>query len=240
MNHDDPPLPDDSDAQPPSPDGVQTAMVHLYRGEMDRMTVWRQRLDVTSNWTILLVVALITFTLGAPEVPHFTLLLGLALIALSVLIEGRRYRFLHHSAWRLYLIEQGYFAGLLDPAGEPRIADWRQRLSDDLRRPRLLVSWLLGTRVRLRRNYLMIFYFVTAAWIAKLFIHPARPHSAGEFFERLAVGDMLPPWFVAICAVVFVGGATLLAVTCPAAEKIEKWGTGFLTDREPAGTSRQA
>ena len=43
-----------------------TAVVHLYRGEMQRMTVWRQRLDVTSNWAILLTVGLTTFTLGGP------------------------------------------------------------------------------------------------------------------------------------------------------------------------------
>ena len=62
------------------------AIVHFCRGEIQRLTVWRQRLDVTSNWSILLMVALITFTLGSPDVPHFTLLLGLALIAISVLI----------------------------------------------------------------------------------------------------------------------------------------------------------
>ena len=82
---------------------------------MNRLTVWRQRLDVTTNWAIILATALSTFTLGAADVPHYTLLLGLALFSFSLLIEGRRYRHLHHSKWRLYLLESGLFAQLLDP-----------------------------------------------------------------------------------------------------------------------------
>ena len=213
---------------PPELDSVSfhAAMVHLYRGEMQRLTVWRQRLDVTSNWAILLVVALTTFTLGAVEVPHFTLLLGLAILGISVLIEGRRYRHLHHSGWRLYLIEQGYFAEMLGPS-RALAANWRQRLADDLRRPRLLIGWFKGMRVRLRRNYLVVLYFVTAAWITKLFIHPTRPTTFQEFLDRFGVGELIPPWIVVLTASVFVFGATLLAVTCRPAERIEKWGGAF-------------
>jgi uncharacterized membrane protein len=201
------------------------------------MTVWRRRLDVTSNWAILLTVALITFTLGTPDVPHFTLLFGLVLIGISVLIEGRRYRHLHHSGWRLYLIELGYFANLLHPSSPPPKIEWRRTLADDLRRPRLLVSWFKATRVRLRRNYLMILYFVTAAWVTKLFIHPARPTSVHDFYDRLAVGELIPSWFVAVTAVAFVGGANGLAATCPPAEELEKWGRAFgdFPDQDESG-----
>jgi uncharacterized membrane protein len=215
----------------PEPSGFHGAIAHLYRGEMQRMTVWRQRLDVTSNWAILLIVALTTFTLGSTDVPHFTLLLGLALIGISVLIEGRRYRHLHHSGWRLYLIELGYFANLLQPtphASSARAADWRSLLAEDLRRPRLLISWFKATRVRMRRNYLLVLYFVFAAWITKLFIHPRRPASVQEFYHRFAVGELLPSWSVAASAFAFVAGATLLAVSCPAAERIEKWSGTFI------------
>jgi uncharacterized membrane protein len=217
-----------------------TSIAHLYRGEMQRMTVWRQRLDITSNWAILLTVALTTFTLGHPDVPHYTLLLGLALIGISVLIEGRRYCHLHHSGRRLYLIEVGYFAHLLDPAGQPHPSNWRELLADDLRRPRLLLSWFAGTRVRLRRNYLLILFFVTAAWVTKLFIHPGRPDSVGDFYARMAVGELLPPWFVAVTAVIFVGGAVVLALTCRPAERIEKWGGAFLKPPEPDATTGAA
>jgi uncharacterized membrane protein len=196
---------------------------------MQRLTVWRQRLDITSNWAILLTVAMTTFTLGAADVPHFSLLLGLALIGISVLIEGRRYCHLHHSGMRLYLMELGYFADLLNPSGEFPKIDWRAKLAQDLRHPRLRLSWFAGARIRLRRNYLMILYFVTAAWITKLFIHPdGKPDSIGEFYNRLAVGELIPSWFVAVTAFMFVVGATWLVLTCPPAESVEKWGRAVL------------
>lgn len=94
MSSDNQPVPDQN------PTIKATSIAHLYRGEMNRLTVWRQRLDVTTNWAILVATALATFTLGAAEVPHSTLLLGLGLIGTSILIEGRRYRHLHHRSRR--------------------------------------------------------------------------------------------------------------------------------------------
>lgn len=213
------------------PKGFESSMVHLYRGEMNRMTVWRERLDITSNWAILLTVGLTTFTLGSVDVPHYTLLLGLALIAISILIEGRRYRHLHHSKWRLYLIEYGYFAEILDPTADDPMADWRRILARDLRHTAWGISWMTAIRVRLRRNYLMLFYFVTSVWIAKLFIHPDSPRSLTEFMLRMRVGqNFLPPWFVASTAAFFVIGATALAISCPPAEHLEDWTSRYLKE----------
>lgn len=206
--------------------GFHTAMVHLYRGEMNRMTVWRQRLDITGNWAILLTVGLTTFTLGSIDVPHYTLLLGLSLIGISILIEGRRYRHLYHSKWRLYLMEVGYFTELLSSSPVEASFDWRKVLARDLRCPRLNISWITATRARLRRNYLLLFYFVTGVWITKLFIHPQSPASPAEFMARLSIGELFPAWFVAATATLFVGGATALACTCPSLEKLEDWGGG--------------
>lgn len=211
-----------------TPSEYHTAMAHLYRGEMNRMTVWRQRLDITSNWAIILTTGLTTFTLGSRDVPHYTLLLGLALIGISILIEGRRYRHLHHAKWRIYLLEFGYFAELLDPDGtcDP-LPDWRWLLAADLRHAHFAIDWLTAIRVRLRRNYLLLVYFVTAIWITKLYIHPGRPHHLMDFYDRLAVGDFIEPWFVALSAVVFIASATLLAITCPPAERLEDWSAHY-------------
>ncbi len=51
-------------------------------------------------------------------------------------------------------------------------------------------------RLRLRRNYLMVIGFMSAVWVAKLFIHPTRATSLSEFYSRLHVGEFIPPWFV--------------------------------------------
>jgi uncharacterized membrane protein len=217
-------------ADPAAPAGFDTAMAHLYRAEMNRMTVWRQRLDVTSNWAILLTLGLTTFTLGSTAVPHYVLLLGLALVGISVLIEANRYRHLHHSKWRLHLLEVGYFNPLLRDAGNPCQdsstsggGDWQRMLRADLLRPRLLIGSLTAMRVRLRRNYLLLFLFVTGVWLTKLFIHPRSPQTLDEFYSRFSVAGLIPAWFVAITAPLFVIIATALALTCPPAEQLEDW-----------------
>ncbi len=53
-----------------------TSIAHLYRGEMQRITVWRARLDSTTQWAIILTTALTTFVLGSASAPHFIMLLG--------------------------------------------------------------------------------------------------------------------------------------------------------------------
>jgi len=216
----------DSELPSKSTRGRDADMVvaHLYRAEMHRMSVWRQRLDVTTNWAVILATALTTFTLGSVEVPHYTLLLGLALVLISILLEGRRYRHLHHSKWRLYLLESGFFANMFCPAttSDPS-PDWSRLLAADLRHTHFSVSWLTGMRLRLRRNYLLIIGFMSAVWIAKLFIHPTRATNLAEFFARLHVGDFIPSWLVAATAFVFLVTAAILGLTCPPAEELEDW-----------------
>jgi uncharacterized membrane protein len=207
---------------------TSAAIAHLYRGEMNRLTVWRQRLDVTSNWAIVLATGLATFTLGHPDVPHYTLLLGLALFSFALIIEGRRYRHLHHSKWRVYLMHLGFFAEFLDPAPAGRVPpNWRQLLAADLRRTHFLISVFTAIRVRLRRNYLLLLLFLTGVWVIKLIIHPARPSSLAALYSRLAVGDIIPPWFVAVTSLAFVVTAILLSWTCPSAEEIEDWSAHY-------------
>ncbi|MGC8724818.1 MAG: DUF2270 domain-containing protein [Acidobacteriota bacterium] len=215
-----------------------TAMAHLYRAEMHRMTVWRQRLDVTTNWAFLLTMGLTTFTLGSTLVPHYIMLLGLAAVAISILIEARRYRHLHHSQWRLHTLEHGYFSRLLK--SQPITAEdrWRKNLACDLEKPRLLLDLFTACRLRLRRNYLLLIYFMTAVWLTKIFVHPENPKTAREFHARFAVGGLFPPWFVVITSAVFIFAATLLALTCPSAEVVEGRLYNRCTEAEPSSQRR--
>lgn len=198
-----------------------TAMAHLYRAEMHRMTVWRQRLDVTTNWAFLLTMGLTTFTLGSPGVPHYIMLLGLAAVAISILIEARRYRHLHHSQLRLHVMEHGYFSRLLKGHALGSEDPWRKSLACDLEKPRLVLGLFTACRLRLRRNYLLLIYFMTSVWLTKIFVHPANPGDASEFISRFAVGGLFHPWFVVITAALFILVASLLALTCPSAEMVE-------------------
>jgi len=207
--------------RPGEPEGFHQAMVHLYRGEMQRTTVWRSRLDTTSNWAILLSTGMTTFALGSPNIPHFILLLGLALIGICIFIEARRLRHLLHSKWRLHMLEAHYFGGWLRAPSSDGKASWREELAKDLERPCLTTGTFMALRMRLRSNYLLLVYFVSSVWLAKLFVHPLSAADVYEFYARMAVGELLPSWFVAATAGVFVLAATILVIRTPSAETVD-------------------
>jgi uncharacterized membrane protein len=211
--------------RPPDPGAFHTAMAHLYRGEMHRMTVWRQRLDVTTNWAILLTGGMTTFALGSPAVPHYVLLLGFALIAVSLFIESRRYQRLHHSRWRLHVMEACYFAPMLEGRADCEDLAWRATIARDLHEPQMFVSWFTAIKVRLRRNYLLLVVFIFAVWVTKLFIHPTDPSHLVELWGRLGVGGVVPSWMVATSAGVFLVLCSVLAATAKSAESIEEAAT---------------
>jgi len=196
-------------------------MAHLYRGEMQRMTVWRSRLDTTSNWAILLTTGMTTFALGSTTIPHYILLLCLALIGICMVIEARRYRHMLHSKWRVHVLEANYFGHQICPNEPVSDPGWRERLAEDLRNPTLRTSLLMAFRLRLRRNYLLLVYFISAVWLTKIFLHPVGAKDVYEFSERLAVGEMIASWFVAITAAFFVLTCTALAALSPSEEAME-------------------
>src|ERR1044072_7927445 len=47
--------------RPLTPTEFNTAMVHLYRGEVGRANTWRMRLDGTTNWAVLTTGATLSF-----------------------------------------------------------------------------------------------------------------------------------------------------------------------------------
>lgn len=222
-------IPSDVDARSDRPPVDQscfhTCMTHLYRGEMHRMTTWRTRLDTTSHWAILVTTGMTTFALGSRELPHYVLLLGLAINTIFMLMEARRYQHLHHSRWRIQLLEHNYFANQLQPDAPLKDPCWRARLAADLERPHLTISLFLAARLRLRRNYLMLVYFITAVWAAKLFIYPQTPSRLADLYARLAVAELFPSWFVAVTAGFFLLTASLLALLTPSEETLERWNT---------------
>ena len=148
------------------------------------------------------------------------LALCLALIGICMVIEARRYRHMLHSKWRVHFLEANYFGRQVCP-GEP-VPDpgWRKILAADLRSPALATSLFMAFRLRLRRNYLLLVYFISGVWLTKVFLHPVGAEDVWEFHSRLAVGDLFASWFVAITAAAFVMGCTALAVLTPSEEAL--------------------
>src|SRR4051812_40623010 len=69
-----------------------TAMVHFYRGEIQRANTWRNRLDTTTNWAIVTTGAAISFALSSANNSHVILLIEMLMVLIFLWIEARRYR----------------------------------------------------------------------------------------------------------------------------------------------------
>ena len=75
-----------------------TAMVHLFRAEVQRANVWRQRLDTTTNWAVVSAGATLSIAFSQPDVHHGVIILNTLLTTWFLFIEARRDRY--YELWR--------------------------------------------------------------------------------------------------------------------------------------------
>ncbi|RVB60801.1 DUF2270 domain-containing protein, partial [Mesorhizobium sp. M7A.F.Ca.CA.004.06.1.1] len=73
----------DASAQPAGPvlssaERVNT-LSHFHRAEIARMAGWRDRLDLTTNWAITVVAALLSVSLSTASAHHGVLLFAMLL-----------------------------------------------------------------------------------------------------------------------------------------------------------------
>jgi uncharacterized membrane protein len=100
--------------------------------------------------------------------------------------------------------------------GELSRADhWRARLDPTtnwaiaLDRPTFKISALEAIGIRLRYNYLWIYFAILAAWLAKLHIHPTQAASFSEVVDRMAIGPISGPVVLVGVLILYVGAVTL-------------------------------
>src|SRR5712691_2306123 len=93
--------------------GYVNAMSHFYRGEMGRIMVWRQRLDITTNWAITSSTAIITIAFANAAVPHIIFFFNLAIVWVMLWIEARRYRFYDAFRARIRMLEAHFLVPMV-------------------------------------------------------------------------------------------------------------------------------
>jgi uncharacterized membrane protein len=141
-------------------------IAHYYRGEMTRMGGWRSRIDLTTNWAITVVGAMLSVSLSAPTAHHGVVLLAMLLITLLLVIESRRYRFFDVYRARVRYLERRWFAEMFAPESGCT-EDWLPDLGENLRRPTFLISLPQAFSRRLGRNYLWMYLILLLAWLFK-------------------------------------------------------------------------
>ena len=180
-----------------------TALLHLYRGELGRMTAYRTRLDTTTNWAVGTTAALGSFALGASTTPHLVLL-PLVLLLLFLWMESRRYLTFRLLLERVRLLETGLYLPVL---GEDGREDWKQLLLRSLRAPTASLALWQAVGIRLRRNYLGLVLILVASWTAKV-------AATGDFLEGAQAGSVPGGIIVGVIALGTVG-LVALAVVAP-------------------------
>lgn len=179
------------------------AMSHFYRGEMGRIMIWRQRLDITTTWAITSTTTIITIAFSFRDIPHLIFFFNLMIVIMMLWIEGRRYRFYDAFRGRVRLLEAHFLVALVSRNVNLLSGEWQRLLCEDLILPSFKISKLEAVGRRLKRNYVFIIAFILVAWMTKLFMHAHPPITTWKgFFLALGVGGL--PWWIV---------ATVLAIT---------------------------
>jgi uncharacterized membrane protein len=188
------------------------AVAHLYRGEIYRSTIWRTRLDNTTNWSIVTMGIALSTTFSSKEASALPLILIGMLLAVFLVLEARRYRYFNVWRARARYIETHFYAPIL--SGKPASDDpaWRVVLADDYLHPRHHISFFRAAGRRVRRTYIWIIAIQTFAYFGKLAIHPQMATHFYEFVERAEIGP-IPGWVVLCCGLIYDLGWIALAVS---------------------------
>jgi uncharacterized membrane protein len=189
-------------------------IIHYYRGEIGRMTSWRDRIDRTSNWAMTVVAGLLSVSLSTPSSHHGVILFAMLLISVFLTIEARRYRFFDVYRARVRQLERYYFAQALNPQAELN-PDWAAAIAKSLRNPVFLMSRHEAFTRRIRRNYVWMYLILLLAWALKISspkLLPDAPsaefiQSFGELTANAALGPL--PGSVVLLAVGLLQGAVI-------------------------------
>lgn len=170
------------------PGDFTTAMVHLFRAEIARANVWRQRLDATTNWAVITTGAAITIAFN-PTGYHAVIIISTLLVTLFLIIEARRYRYYELWSYRVRLMETDFYAGMLVAPFHPS-PEWAESLASNLLHPEFPISMWEAFGRRFRRNYMLIYLILGSTWLAKTALLPVSVTNWEIFLARAAVGGI--------------------------------------------------
>jgi uncharacterized membrane protein len=188
------------------------AIAHLYRGEIYRSTIWRTRLDNTTNWSIVTLGIALSSTFSSREASALPLILIGMLLAVFLGLEARRYRYFNVWRARARYMETHLYAQILSGRRADEDHSWRVVLAEDYLHPRHHISFFRAAGRRVRRTYIWIIVIQTSAYFGKLAIHPQMATHFNEFLDRAEIGP-IPGWVVLCCGLIYNFGWVALAVS---------------------------
>lgn len=100
---------------------------HYYRGELGQMSTRISRLDLTVDWVIGVIAAVLALSFASPESPPYFLLIGMFALTMFLIFDIRRYRSFDATRSRVRMIEENVFANAFNPEGSVH-REWRKEL----------------------------------------------------------------------------------------------------------------
>ncbi len=171
------------------------AIAHLWRGEVYRSTIWRTRLDTTTNWAVVTLGIALSIAFASPNASPLPLVLVGVLIIFFLVLEARRYRYFNVWRARCRYMERHLYAPMLMEGDLHLEENWQEVLAKDYLQPEYHISTLTAMGRRIRRNYLWILLIQSASYLGKIVVHPTPLTSFDQIWDRSAVGP-LPGWVV--------------------------------------------
>src|ERR1043166_8496395 len=187
------------------------ALAHLYRGEVYRSTVWRTRLDSSTNWAVVTTGIALSATYARADASPLPMVLVGLLVTVFLLFEARRYRYFNVWRARARLLETDFYAPMLRGEGVQLDSGWTTLLAHDCVAPRYHITFARAIGRRLRRTYGWIFVIQAIAYYGKLAIHPNAISTWAELWDRAAIGP-IPGAAVVAAGVLFHGGWAAFAL----------------------------
>jgi uncharacterized membrane protein len=188
------------------------ALAHLYRGEVYRSTIWRTRLDNTTNWAVVTLGVALSITFSAKGASPLPLVLVGFLIMFFVVLESRRYRYFNVWRARARWMEKHFYAPMLQDGNLQSLVGWQNTLARDYREPHYHISFIRAVGRRLRHNYIWILLIQTIAYFGKITIHPVPIGRLGDLWERAAVGP-IPGEIMVMGGVSYIGVCIAIALS---------------------------
>ncbi len=173
-----------SEPIPSIPETYYGFIYHYYRAEVYRETNWRNRLDVTTNWSIVTTGAILSFAFTNESAPHALILMNFVIVWFFLYIEARRFRYYSVLKERTRLIENHLLSPIINGSqiDTHSSLEWAHTLSESLTSPKVTMSRLDSIAWRFRRNYSVIFLLILTSWIAKVTFLDSETQTLSQFF----------------------------------------------------------
>lgn len=171
-------------------------LFHYYRAEVYRETVWRNRLDTTTNWAIVVTAATLSFAFSGVGTAHIIIIINYIIVGLLLYVESRRFRYYALLRERTKMMEKHILGPLFsNKISGQQSEKWLSDIARSLQSPKINMSRIESISWRLRRNYIFILAFLYMIWLYRILTFPRQENLTGGIYSNASI-DFIPGYFV--------------------------------------------